>query len=78
MLGCRRGNRGWASYLFSNFCSVFALLLIVVSWLAYDSLLCLFHCFFFAFFVSGPSNYALLEHGNCSVCFIKPFQKSGF
>ena len=35
---------------------VFVLLLIVLSWLVHDSLLCLFHCSFFAFFVSGPFN----------------------
>ena len=35
---------------------VFVLLLIVLSWLVHDSLFCLFHCSFFALFVSGPLN----------------------
>ena len=56
----------------------FVLLLIVLSWLVHDSLLCLFHCSFLAFFVSGPFNQALLENGNCCVCFVKLFQESGF
>ena len=47
-------DREWVSY-FLNFCSVFVLLLIL-SWLVHDSLLCLFHCSFFAFFDSGPFN----------------------
>ena len=32
------------------------LLLIALSWLVHDSLFCLFHCSFLAFFASGPFN----------------------
>ena len=42
--------------IFFLFFVVFVLLLIAVSWLVHDSLFCLFHCSFFAFFVSGPFN----------------------
>ena len=42
-------------HIFSVF-YVFVLLLIVLSWVVHDSLLCVFHCSFFAFFVSGPLN----------------------
>ena len=59
MLGFGWNGRGWVSYFF-HFFVVFLLLLIVLSWLVHDSLLCLFHCSFFAFFLSGPFNYALL------------------
>ena len=55
MLGCGWGDRGWVSY-FSYFPSVFVLLVIVLSWLVQNSLLYLFNCSFFAFFVSGPFN----------------------
>ena len=41
---------------FSIFCSDFVLLLIALSWLVHDSFCCLFHCSFFAFFISGPFN----------------------
>ena len=50
------GGTGGGFQFFSIFCSVFALLLFVFSWLVHDSLLCLFHCSLFAFFVSGPFN----------------------
>ena len=50
------GGTGGGYHIFSIFCYVFVLLLIVLSWLVHDSLLCLFHCSFFAFFVSGPFN----------------------
>ena len=43
-------------HIFSIFCSPFVLPLIVLPWLVHDSLLCLFHCSFFAFFVSGSFN----------------------
>ena len=43
------GDRGWVSYFF-----LFFVLLIVFSWLVHNSLLCLFDCSFYAFFVSGP------------------------
>ena len=47
----------WVGIRFvSIFCSVFVLLLIVLSWLVHDSLLHLCHCSFFAFFISGPFN----------------------
>ena len=45
-------DRRWVSY-FYIFCFVFVLLLIVLSWLVHDSC-CVFLCFFFAFFFSGP------------------------
>ena len=38
------------------FFSVFVLLLIALLWLVHDSLLRLFNCSYFAFFVSGPFN----------------------
>ena len=51
---------GWGDrdvyHIFSIFFSVFVLLVIVLSWLVHDSLLCLFNCSFFAFFVCGPFN----------------------
>ena len=50
------GGQGGGYHIFSNFCSVFVLFLIFLSWWVHDSLLCLFHCFFVAFFVSGPFN----------------------
>lgn len=55
LLGFGCGDRGWVSY-FSIFCSVFVLLFIILSRLVHDSLLCLFHRSFFAFFVSGLLN----------------------
>ena len=71
-------GQGGGYHTFSIFCSVFVLLLIAFSWLVHDTLFCLFHCFFFTFFVSGPFNQTLLVYGNCCVCFVKLFQKSGF
>ena len=50
------GGQGVGIIFFLFFFSVFVLLLIVLSWLVHDSLLCLFNCSFFAFFVSGPFN----------------------
>ena len=47
------GDRG-GYHIFSVFCSVFGLLLIVLLWLVHNRLLWLFHCSFFAFFVFGP------------------------
>ena len=67
------GGTGGGYHVFSNFCSVFVLLLFF-----HGCFLCLFQCSFFAFFVSGPFSQALLVHGNFSVCFLKLFQKSGF
>ena len=67
------GGPGGGYHIFSIFRSVFVLLLIVFSWLVHDSLLCLFQCSFFAFFVSGPFNQELLEHGKCDVYFFKLF-----
>ena len=55
MLGFGWGNMG-GGHICSIFCPVFVLLLIVLSWLVHDCLLCLFHCSFFALFVSGPFN----------------------
>ena len=55
MLGFGWGTGG-GYHIFSKFFSVFVLLLIVLSWLAHDTLLCLFNCSCFAFFVSGPFN----------------------
>ena len=52
----RLGGQGVGIIFFLFFFSVFVLLLIVVSWLVHDSLLCLFNCSFFGFFVSGPFN----------------------
>ena len=75
MLGFGWGDRGWVSYFFSIFCSVFVLLLIVLSWLLHDSLLCLFHCSFFAFFFSGPFNYAL-QSMEIVVCYFLNYFKS--
>ena len=49
-------RQGVGIIFFSIFCSVFVVLLIVLSWLVHESLLCLFHCSFSAFFVSGPCN----------------------
>ena len=49
------GIWGWVLYFFI-FCYVFVLLLIVLSWFVNDRLLRLFHCSFFAFFVSGLFN----------------------
>ena len=75
MLGFGWGDRGWVScffYFLFCFCAV------VLSWLVDDSLLCLFQCSFFTFFVSGPFKWALLVHRNCCCCFVKLFQKSGF
>ena len=50
------GGQGVGYYIFSIFCFLFVLLLMVLLWLVYDSGLCLFHCSFFGFFVSGPFN----------------------
>ena len=51
------GRQGCLSYFFYFFFfSVFVLLVIVLSWLVHDSLLCLFNCSFFALFVCGPFN----------------------
>ena len=51
---------GWVTegeyHIFSIFCSVSMLLLIVLSCLVHDNLLCLFYCSCFAFFLSGPFN----------------------
>ena len=47
ILGFGWGDRG-GYHIFSIFCSVFVLLLTVLSWLVHDSLLCLFHCSIFA------------------------------
>ena len=47
------GGTGDEYHIFSIFCSVFLLLLIVLSWMVRDSLMCPFHCSFFAFFESG-------------------------
>ena len=55
MLGFGWG-KGAGYQIFSTFCSVLVLLLIVLSWLVHDSLLCLCHRSFFAFVVSGPFN----------------------
>ena len=49
------GTGGWIIF-FYIFCSAFVVLLIVLSWLVHKSFLCLFHCSFFAFFVSGHFN----------------------
>ena len=52
MLGFGWGGQGVGIIfflLFFCFCAA-------VVWLVYDSLLCLFNCSFFAFFVSGPFN----------------------
>ena len=54
ILWFRWGTRGWY-HIFSIFCSDFVLSSIL-SWLVHGSLLCLFHCSFFAFFVSGSFN----------------------
>ena len=51
VLGGGGGGQGVVIFFLS-----FVLLLIVLSWLVHDSLLCLFHCFFFAFFISGAFN----------------------
>ena len=71
---------GWGTvcgyHIFSIF-FFFMLLVIVLSWLVHDGLLCLFNCSFFAFFVCDPFNKALLVHGNCCVCCVKLFEKSG-
>ena len=72
------GEQGFDFILSLFFCLVFVLLLTVLSLLVHDSLLCLLHCFFFAFFVSDPFNQALLVHRNCCVCFVKLFKNSGF
>ena len=79
------GGGTGGGYIFSIFCSVFVLLLIALSWLVHDSLFCLFHCSFFAFFVSGPFNQVLPVYGKCYqcmetvvFCFVKLFQKLGF
>ena len=50
------GVTGGGYHIFPIFCTVFVLLLIILSWLVHDSLLCLFHCSFFAFFVSASFN----------------------
>ena len=47
------GGTGGGYHSFSIFYSVLVWLLIVLSWQVHDSLLCLFPCSFFAFFVSG-------------------------
>ena len=44
----------------------------------HDSLLCMFYCPFFAFFVFGSFIQALLVQGNWCVFFVKLFQKSSF
>ena len=63
--------------MFFLFFAVLLLLVIVLLWLVHDSLLCLFNCSFLPVFGSGPLNEVLLGHGNCCVCFVKLFQKSG-
>ena len=50
------GGQGVGIIFCTIFCSVFVLLLIVLSWLVHDSLLHLFHSSVFAFFVSGLFN----------------------
>ena len=54
ILGFGWGTKG-GYHIFSFFVFIFVLLLIVLSWLVHDRL-CLFHCSFLAFFVSGPFN----------------------
>ena len=71
-------GQGVGIMFFLFFYSVFVLVLVVLSWLVHDSLLCLFRCSFLAFFISGPFNYMFLVHENCCVCFVKLFRKSGF
>ena len=53
--GLGKGTRG-RYHIFSNFFSVFVLLLIVPSWLVYASSLGLFNCSVFSFFVSSSFN----------------------
>ena len=74
LFGCGETEGGY--HLFPFFFFFLLLLLIALSWLVRDSY-CVFHCSFFALFVTGPFIYALLVHKNCFVCFIK-LQKSGF
>ena len=47
------GGAGGGYHIFSIFFPVIVLL-IVLSWLVHNILLCLFNCFCFAFFVSSP------------------------
>ena len=64
LLQVMRGCEGWGGSCmlgfglscFFYFCSVFVLLLAVLSWLVHARFLCLFHYSFFAFFVSGLLN----------------------
>ena len=49
-------GRGGGYHIFSIFCPVFVLLLVFLSWVVHDSLLCLCQCSFFVFFVSAPFN----------------------
>ena len=73
ILGFGWGDKGWLlyfSYFLFWFCAVVNCSLMAGTY----SLFCLFHCPFFAFFVSGPFNQTLLMHGNCCVCFVNYFR----
>ena len=54
MLGFGWGDRGWISYFFHFLFCFYAV--VNCSFMVCTWLLCLFHCSFFAFFVSGPFN----------------------
>ena len=75
MLGFGGGTM-WVPY-FYIFCSIFVLLLIVLSWLVHDSC-CIFLSLFFTFFLSGLFNKVSLVPRSCCVCFVKIILKVRF